>query len=233
MARIVNEKEYAERRNEILDIAQRLVYTKGYEQMSIQDILDSLHISKGAFYHYFDSKPSLLEALIERMAEEGKQLILSVLDAPDQTALEKIKNYFDTASRWKISRKTFLLAILKVWYADDNAIVRQKLVQETSKWVTPGLTAIIYQGVKEGVFSVEYPERLGEVMFTLLQTLADGIALMILSNDPLPDIIDRMESRVKVYTDALERILGAPSGSLFLIDIASLAEWLVLPEAQT
>jgi AcrR family transcriptional regulator len=32
-----------------------LVFTKGFEQMSIQDILDELHISKGAFYHYFDS----------------------------------------------------------------------------------------------------------------------------------------------------------------------------------
>jgi AcrR family transcriptional regulator len=49
MARIVKEEEYAARRNEILDAAQRLVYTKGYEHMTIQDILDDRHISKGAF----------------------------------------------------------------------------------------------------------------------------------------------------------------------------------------
>ena len=60
MARSVNEKEYAFKRNQILDVTQRLVYTKGYEQMAIQDILDELLISKGAFYHYFDSKPALL-----------------------------------------------------------------------------------------------------------------------------------------------------------------------------
>lgn len=47
MARIVKEKAYAVKRNEILEAAQRLVYTKGYEQMTIQDILDSLQISKG------------------------------------------------------------------------------------------------------------------------------------------------------------------------------------------
>ena len=70
MARIVKEQAYAEKRNEILDVAQRLVYTKGYEQMTIQDILDDLQISKGAFYHYFDSKQALLEALIERMLQE-------------------------------------------------------------------------------------------------------------------------------------------------------------------
>ena len=49
-------KEPSERRNDILDAARRLIYTKGYEQMTIQDILDELGISKGAFYHYFDSK---------------------------------------------------------------------------------------------------------------------------------------------------------------------------------
>jgi AcrR family transcriptional regulator len=49
MARTVKEEEYAVKRKEIVDVAQRLVYTKGFDQMSIQDILDELHISKGAF----------------------------------------------------------------------------------------------------------------------------------------------------------------------------------------
>ena len=59
MARIVNKEEYEIRRNEILDAAQRLIYTKGYDQMSIQDILAESHISKGAFYHYFELQASL------------------------------------------------------------------------------------------------------------------------------------------------------------------------------
>lgn len=60
MPRVVKEEDYAARRNEILDVARRLVYTKGYEQMSIQDILDALKISKGAFYHYFDSETIII-----------------------------------------------------------------------------------------------------------------------------------------------------------------------------
>jgi AcrR family transcriptional regulator len=59
MARTVNEQEYAEKRGQILDAAQRLVYTKGYERMTIGDILADLQISSGAFYHYFDSKPGV------------------------------------------------------------------------------------------------------------------------------------------------------------------------------
>src|SRR5512143_2780441 len=97
MARTVNEKEYALKRNQILDVTQRLIYSKGYEQMAIQDILDELQISKGAFYHYFDSKPALLEALIERVGQEAIQLLNPIVEDPHLGALEKIQRYVDTA----------------------------------------------------------------------------------------------------------------------------------------
>ena len=81
MPRVVKEDDYAARRNEILDVARQLVYTKGYEQMSIQDILDALKISKGAFYHYFDSKQALLDGLIERMLDEAEQVLRPIVEA--------------------------------------------------------------------------------------------------------------------------------------------------------
>ena len=79
MARIVNQEEYEIRRNEILDAAQRVVYTKGYELMSIQDILAEVKISKGAFYHYFGSKQALLEALIQRLVDQIQQVLIPVI----------------------------------------------------------------------------------------------------------------------------------------------------------
>ena len=63
-------KEPLERRNDILDATQHLIISKGYERMTIQDVMDRLQISKGAFYHYFGSKQALLDALIERITAE-------------------------------------------------------------------------------------------------------------------------------------------------------------------
>ena len=63
MARTLNPTLHTVRRDAFLDVAQRLVQTKGYEAMSVQDVLDELEASKGAFYHYFDSKQALLEAV--------------------------------------------------------------------------------------------------------------------------------------------------------------------------
>ena len=63
MPRTLNPLAHAIRRDAFLDVAERLIRIKGYEQMTVQDVLDELDASKGAFYHYFDSKEALLQAV--------------------------------------------------------------------------------------------------------------------------------------------------------------------------
>jgi len=229
MARIIKEEQYAVKRNEILAVAQRLVYTKGYEQMTIQDILDNLQISKGAFYHYFDSKQALLEAVIERMQQEVEHLLLPIVHDPQLSALDKLQRTFTTLNRWKTAQKAFFLALLRVWYADDNALVRQKLRAAGVKWITPWLAVIIRQGIQEGVLTTSYPEQMGEVVLSLVQNLGDTLGMLLLSFEPKRDDMHRVESIVAAYTDALERTLGAPEGSLQLTDAQTLKEWFASP----
>jgi AcrR family transcriptional regulator len=223
MTRIV--KERTERRNEILDVAQRLVITKGYEQMTIQDILDALQISKGAFYHHFDSKQALLEALVERMGEEAVQLMLPIVHDPALAALDKFQRYLDTLNRWKVGRKAFFLALLRVWFTDDNAIVRQKLRAIGIQVVAPLLTVIIRQGIQEGVMTATYPDQAGEVIAALAQDAGEAIGTLLLSFDAKGGDLQRVERAVAAYTEAFERILGMPAGSLVIVDTETLKEW--------
>ena len=51
MARVT--KEYRERKNEILDAAQELFLTQGYEKISVDNIIKKIGIAKGTFYYYF------------------------------------------------------------------------------------------------------------------------------------------------------------------------------------
>ena len=67
MARTLNATAHAVRRDEILDVAEQLIRTRGYEGMSVQDVQDELAVSRGAIYHYFRSKEAILEAVIDRM----------------------------------------------------------------------------------------------------------------------------------------------------------------------
>ena len=232
MPRVVKEEDYAARRNEILDVARQLVYTKGYEQMSIQDILDALKISKGAFYHYFDSKPALLEALIDRIGDEAEATILPLLDDPSLPALEKLRRYFSSAVQWKAAQKEYMLALLRIWYSDDNAIIRQKVFAKMRERVAPSFTRVIHQGIEEGTLSTDFPEYATEISLYLILGLGDKFGEVILeheagtSNLSVEERFRNMNEAVSAYTDALERVLGASTGSMQLMDADSIRFWI-------
>jgi len=228
MARVINQEEYEARRNKIVDAAQRLVYTKGYEQMSIQDILAELHISKGAFYHYFDSKQMLLEALIERMARQVIDLLVPIVSDERLPAPEKLHRVFDYASRWKTDRKEILLSLVSVWYADENAILRQKAQAALLPVIAPLLTEIVCQGVREGVFHTAYPDQISGIMFSLLQDFGDTLVTLIVNQERNPGSLQSLEALSASHQDAIERILGAQPGSLPLFDASILSEWFPL-----
>ncbi len=218
-------KDHAERRNEIIAAAQRLVYTKGYEQMTIQDILDEIQISKGAFYHYFDSKQQLLEALTEHFQQEVEILITPIVNDPDLPALEKLQRFIDSVARWKTAHKDYLLALLQVWYADENAIVRQKIRSTLIKQTAPIFTSIVQQGIREGVFHTPYPEQMGEIILTTLQGLGEAFVDLLFFSEPSPDDLQQITNKVAAYTDAIERILGTAPGSLVLMDTETIRTW--------
>jgi AcrR family transcriptional regulator len=225
MARVAKEEERTAKRNAILDAAQRLIYSKGYEQMSIQDILTALQISKGAFYHYFRSKQAVLDGMVARTAEQAMQIILPVVQDPTLTAIEKLNHYTAASAQWKTSQKSFLVALLRIWYEDHNAIFRQKQQAVMFKQAIPLVAAIIQQGVAEGVFVSDYPEQTGEILVNLLVGIGDAWARTILADPPLPDAVPRLERLVAAYTDAMERLLGAPAGTLTLMDQPSIRAW--------
>lgn len=225
MARIVKAEEYALKRNEILDRARRLVYTKGYEQMTIQDILNDLQISKGAFYHYFGSKQEVLEALIERLQEERDQLLFPVVQDPHLPALEKLQRVFATLAHWKTAQKTFLLALWRVLYADDNARFRQKWRAAALERISPLLATIIRQGIQEGALTASYPEQSGTVVLALVLDLSETLGVLLLSSELDHNAQSRIENTVAAYTEALERVLGVTTASLQLVDAETLREW--------
>ena len=218
-------KEPAVRRNEILDAAQRHLFRKGYEQMTIQDILDDTHISRGAFYHYFDSKQALLEGLIERTGEEGMQLIRPILTDPTLNALQKLQTYFDSAMRWKTTQRATLIPILKVWYSDDNTLLRQKELAAGKKIMVPLLTDVLRQGIAEGLLAAPHPEQMVEVLVSLILGLSDALGELILAGQAGSVDLEQVDATVAAYTYSIERTLGAAPSSLKLIDKETLKQW--------
>jgi len=225
VARTLNPTLHTVRRDAFLDVAQRLVATKGYEAMSVQDVLDGLEVSKGAFYHYFDSKQALLEAVVDRFAEGGMAAIAPILNDPTLPATEKLERAFAGIAGWKAERKELVRGIIEVWNSDSNAIVREKVRRMTVRLMVPLLSAVVRQGVAEGAFAVTSPDETAGVLVALLLGAQEQATQLFIARQAETIPFEVVERSFAGFTQAFERILGIPQGSLTLQDEATLHFW--------
>lgn len=225
MARTINLLQHTVRRDAFVDAAARLIQTKGYERMSIQDVLDELGTSRGAFYHYFDSKEALLEAVVDRMADAVVGSLGQVLDDPVTPAPQKLEGVFRTIGQYKAERRELVLAILEVWLSPDNVLVREKFRRHTVMRITPLLASIIRQGASEGSMAVDDADDTALVVTALIQGLNELAGELFVAHGHGMASMATILSTFGAFKSALERILGLPRDSLTLIDEATVRWW--------
>jgi AcrR family transcriptional regulator len=225
MARTLNPAVHTVRREAFIEAAQRLMQTKGYEQMSIQDVLDELGASRGAFYHYFDSKQALLEAIIDRMVDAGLAAVAPIVDDPSLPAATKLQRVFTGIGRWKTDRKALVMSLIEVWLSDDNAIVREKLRRTTVERMVPLLAPIVKQGIDEGMFKASSATETARVLVMLLLGFQDGATELFVARQRNAISYEVAERTMASYAEAFERILGVQAGTITLGDQAILREW--------
>jgi AcrR family transcriptional regulator len=224
MPRTVNPTALEVRREAFIDVAERLIQTKAYEQMTIQDVLDRAGASRGGFYHYFDSKQDLLQAVVARMSEAAMAAIEPIVTDPHLSAVAKLQQFFAGIAGWKDERRDLVLGIAEVWLSDDNALVREKFRERLVVDVTPWFAAIIRQGIAEGVLSAGSPDETARVLVSLIQAANQLATELFVARRAGTVTFDVVERAVTAYTEAYERILGAPSGSL-AVDSRMLQRW--------
>jgi AcrR family transcriptional regulator len=225
VARTLDRAAHTIRRDAFLDAAERLIRTCGYEEMTVQDVLDELGASKGAFYHYFDSKEALLEAVIERMTEAGLAVIRPIAADPSLPAAAKLQLIFSTAGRWKTERSDLLLGVMRSWYSDENELVRARVARAAFARLTPILAEVIREGVAQGALDPSAPDETAVVLMGLFNGSGDAIGRLVLDRQEGLVSFEEAERFVAAHAEAIERILGLPPRSFVFIDDAAMRVW--------
>ncbi len=195
----------------------------------MQDLLDDLQISKGAFYHYFDSKLAVVESLTERLVSDSAQALAPIVNNRKLGADEKLKRFFNEIIRWKSARQNLFVAMLPVWYAPENVVFRLQVQLAVAKRLAPLLTAIVRQGVNERRFATAYPEQAGAIVVALVQALQDAIAHQLMAAAYRSPDAPSTKEIVAVYgahIEAIERYLGVPPGELYRADSRAVNSWI-------
>jgi hypothetical protein len=87
------------------------------------------------------------------------------------------------------------------------------------------LATIIGQGTSEGIFTIAEPNAAGRVVVSLIQDLNDRLAELTMAHWQSGGDFAQVEQTVAAYTDALQRILAAPTASVQLVDTEALRLW--------
>ncbi len=211
------------RRNEVIETAEKLFYTNGYEKTSIQDILDSMHFSKGGFYHYFDSKLSLLEAICEQRTEEMCEMARSVSGNDYKRVSERLNAILGSSALWKTGSRSFVGLLINVAYREDGALMREKMKNAQLRGMLPLIEQAVHDGCESGEFCTSDQRDTAELILRLYMQFTDDIAFLLAGEDDEKVMMDRMIHKLWVYRGAIERVLVAPLGSIVLFDVDELS----------
>lgn len=195
-------KKSTVRKNEILNIAETLFAAKGYSKTTIENVIDAAGIAKGTFYHYFNSKEDMLDALIMRYMDVGVSLVQSIAEDPALSGAQKLRKITTYQYRKHTPTRKTLAEMQKM----DNTQMFQKTLVEGVMRITPIIAKVLEQGIKEGDFKTQYPYEAMEIMLLLSQFVFEGHILPWTKKD--------IPRKTRAYTHYIETLFGAKKGSL-------------------
>jgi AcrR family transcriptional regulator len=144
----------------ILDVSKRLFLEKGYDETTVQDIVDELGgLTKGAIYHHFKSKEDIIQALGDRMFFDNNPFE-AVKNRNDLNGLQKIRemlviNQSDTE---RIELTVQSIPILK------NPRILAAAIEANQRVLTPLWFGLIEEGKRDGSIKTEYAKELSELL---------------------------------------------------------------------
>lgn len=194
-------KEANERRNEILDVAERLFCTRGYDNTSTNDILAEIGIARGTLYYHFKSKEDILDAMIDRILDEIIRKASHIALDESVPVLERLTK---TVLAANVDTKTGDM-ILEQVHKPQNALMHAKMQEKLLQQLLPLFMKMIDDGISQGLMQTDYPE--------------DTIQMLLLySNSVFDDSIEYSEEekkkKVLAFISNTETLLHMERGSL-------------------
>ena len=215
----------AARRAQFVATAQQLFYTNGYANTSINDIIRAVGVSKGAFYHHFESKTAVLEAIVAEIVAQLLANLKAIVADESLTAISKWQKVVQLSNNWKLERKAEMIEAFRPMMMDENILLRHKIRAETMKVGVSEMSEIIAQGVAEHLFDVQHIPETAEILLNIINNFGDAMSELILHPEKYDDPATLALQKNAALQTAVERLLGAPDGSMPSIDNKTLIAW--------
>jgi len=157
-------KSHSERKKELIDTAERLFLEKGYDRTTVNNIVSEINVAKGTFYHYFQSKPDILYAAVEKNISVLEEEFRTVIDREDLDTPQKLNEMLNIVFGMYKGKEEVMMFI----HQESNAIPHHKFEDLAYERLVPPVVEVLARGVGEGRFDVIYPTQTAEVIFAAI-----------------------------------------------------------------
>lgn len=196
-------KEAEERREEILDAAEKLFAAKGFDNTSTGDILDAVGIARGTLYYHFKSKEDILDGVIGRITNRLMQDAGEIVRKKELPVLERLtKAILSLNVESKIGYE-----IMEQVHRPQNALMHQKMQAILLAGINPILTELVEEGIGQGICHTRYPESVVEMTILYANVAFDELNVSRLSPE-------QWEKKIAGFIYNMERLMGMAEGSL-------------------
>lgn len=206
------------RRERILDAAQKLFFTRGWDDVTINDVLGEASISKGGFYHYFAAKADLLDGVVERFTSEALDAAQAARAATSGDALMRFNAFLIESIRWKAERGQELRFFMDIMRHPGNDILFHRISNAVANVAKPILREMVAEGISEDCFDVPDTDLVAETIVALPQgrrTVAE-VAIRTAEDGDLERATTLLNHRMVAEGALIDRLLGLPEGSVTL-----------------
>lgn len=189
----------------ILEVASHLFLSKGYDETRISDIINGLDgLTKGAIYHYFDSKEDIFNEVVSEIGNKNLLIFEEIKNDETLNAREKLSKLIEV-SFYNENMNTITDMSPSLL---DNPKLLSAIISEIKDITIPNyILQIINSGVKDGSIKTTHPEELSELIAILLNIWLNPL---IFSDDKY-SIVNKMKLinnilqnfDIKLFTDEL------------------------------
>ncbi len=136
----------------IVSAAWKLFYEQGYDNTTIDDILESAHVSRGSFYHYFDGKDSL-PASLSYLFDEKYDELSQTMD-PDMNPIEKL--IYLNHELFLIIENTVAVDLLCRLFSSQLISSTERSLLDNNRTYYKMLRQITIEAQQQGLFRPEF-----------------------------------------------------------------------------
>ncbi len=212
------------RKDSILNTAERLFFERGYEETSIQDILDALSISKGGFYHYFDSKGALLEEICRRRSARDIEQVRSELHSGKLSPEQRLDLLLGATQMFNRADPSYAALVLKISYMDEDVHFRDQMRSFMLERLRPMVDEALQEGMTAGRFFFRNPGQLGRILLLLGCDVNDEVCRMLATGAENVDCVIEMMDLLDAYRECVQNLCGARFGSISIFDVEHVME---------